>query len=385
MIFLKILVIRQAQKTGFSELAICCALCVFWVGCARIADPKPPESQVPEAVSDLTALQIGEEIILRFSLPKRNTDGSRAQSIRSLEVFRITEKAEEKFTASLTDLIETDLDEKFFLDRAAHVFSIPAARFPEYMRDNIFVIRDSPPVAPVENIYSLRYRYAAVFVNEKKQASGLGVQTIVQPVILPSAPENLEAVVTENEIRLTWTRTTENADDGWPFRIGYNVFRSEKPNEFPDAPLNNAPLTVAEYRDADFQFDNNYYYTVSVVAALNHPAESARSEILKVEARDIFPPAPPGNFTAIAENGRITLFWTPSPSADVAGYRIFRKPRTDDRIELPSQPLGEGLITAISYRDESALPNGDYIYEIQAVDGHGNASEAAEYTLRVTK
>jgi len=98
--------------------------------------------------------------------------------------------------------------------------------------------------------------------------------------------------------------------------------------------------------------------------------EGARSEILKVEARDVFPPAPPANFTAVAENGKVILFWTPSPSADVAGYRIFRKDSMGFR-----RPLREGLITGISYRDENVEPDGDYIYEIQAVDGHGNASE----------
>jgi len=354
---------------------IVCAICILMAGCARIADPKPPEHRVPEAVYDLDARMIGDEAVLTFSLPERNTDGSPARNIRSLEVFRITEKSETGHPASLTDL--ADLSEKNFLDRATRVFSIPAARFPEYTRGKVFVVRDSPPATPETNIYSLRFRYAAVFVNEKSQAAGLGRQAIVQPVALPPAPRGLTAVVTENEIFVAWTPSPEKAEAALPYRVAYNVYRSETLDDFPDIPANSVPLPGAEYRDGDFQFDKNYYYAVSVVAVLNPPAESARSEILKVEARDIFPPAPPGNFTAVAEDGKITLFWTPSPSEDVAGYRIFRKNRAENR-EGYGRPLHEGLITGISYRDESMEPEGDYIYEIQAIDGHGNASETVE-------
>ena len=97
--------------------------------------------------------------------------------------------------------------------------------------------------------------------------------------------------------------------------------------------------------------------------------------------RNISPPVPPANFTAVAENDRITLFWTPSPSADVAGYRIFRKNRTDDLAES-RRPLHGELITGISYRDESVKPGVDYIYEIQAVDRHGCASEIVAHDIR---
>ena len=355
----------------------CCVFLIFLTGClagcARIADPKPPERRVPETVRDLEARQIGEEIVLTFSIPERNTDGSPARTIRSLEIFRITEKAEAGSPASLTSL-----SEEIFLGRSAHVFSIPAAHFPEYAREKVFVIRDAPPKAPGENIHSLRFRYAAVFVNEKNQAAGLGRQAVVQPVVLPPAPEGLTAVVTENEIRVTWTPAPENTDAARTLPIAYNIYRSEKPDEFPAAPVNDAPLPLAEYADRDFQFDKNYYYAVRVVAVLNFQAESGLSEVLMVEARDTFPPAPPESFTVVAENGKITLFWTPSPSLDVAGYRIFRKNRTEDRAGAEScQVLRTELITGISHRDESAEPDGDYIYEIQAVDEKGNSSTAA--------
>jgi hypothetical protein len=320
-------------------------------------------------VRDLQARWIGEEAVLAFSLPERNTDGSPARTIRSLEIFRITEKTGTEIRAAFDDL-----SEESFLGRAKHIYSIPAARFPEYMRGNLFVIRDSPPVEPEADGNFTAYRYAAVFVNEKNQAAGLGRQAIIQSLVVPAVPEGLAAVVTENEIVVTWTPPLENADAARSYRTAYNVYRSEKPDDFPDAPLNSAPIQAKEYRDRNFQFDKNYYYAVRTIAGSDSYSESVLSEILKVEARDIFPPAPPGNFTAIAEDGKVTLFWTPSPSEDVAGYRIFRRNRTEDRSE--SRCIHEGLIAGISYRDINVASDGEYIYEIHAVDWHGNASEA---------
>ena len=349
--------------------------CVLLTGCARIADPKPPERRVPEAVRDLEARRYGEEIVLTFSVPVRNTDGSSAPAIRSLEILRVTEKAE---AGNPSD--SSDLSEENFLERAMLVFSIPASRFQEFLNGNVFFIRDAPRTAPGESVYSLRFRYAAVFVNEKNQASGLGRQAIIQSVVLPTAPEGLSAIVTKDSIHITWTPAPENADAALPLQIAYNIYRSENPDMFPATPINGAPLMKAEYRDVDFQFEKNYYYAVSVVSASDFTAESARSEIIKVEARDVFPPDSPGNFTAVARDGRVTLFWTPSPAADLAGYRIFRRSRTE-----PRQPLREGLITGISYRDESVENDGEYIYEIQAVDERGNASETVEFPIELQK
>ena len=345
--------------------------CILLTSCARIADPKPPERRVPETVRDIEARQVGEEIVLTFSLPERNTDGSRALTIRSLEIFRVTDINEAQSLSALSDLSEDS-----FLERAAHAFSIPAARFTEYMRGNVFFIRDAPQITTEESINSLLFRYAAIFVNEKNQAAGLGRQAVIQPVVLPSAPEGLSSVVSENGIHITWTPVLEEAEAARPLQIAYNIYRSEKPEEFPTTPINDALLSEAEYRDGDFQFDKSYYYAVSVIVVSDTPAESVRSEILKVKTRDVFPPDPPGNFTAIAENDRVTLFWTPSPSVDVSGYRIFRRDKANAR-----RSLSEGLITGISYRDESVETDGQYVYEIQAVDEHGNISEILESSV----
>jgi len=344
---------------------------LFAVSCARIADPRPPEIRVPKAVNDLTARQVSDTVILTCSLPARNTDGSPARTIRSLEIFRITEDARAEESAA-------PLTEEMFFSQAALILSIPSERFSEHLRNNVFSVSDAPKPAPGETLYSKRFRYAAVFMNEKRRAAGLGNQTVIQLRALPLPPKEIAADTSENEIRLRWTPSSENRDGSQPPVIeGYNVYRAESPEAFTDAPLNASPLVRAEYRDRDFRFDKTYFYAVSVVGSLQNPsAESARSEALEVKVDDVFPPNPPEDFTAVVERGTVFLFWTPSPSADVAGYRIFRI--NDGVLQLRRKEL----ITGLSFRDDGVESGRTYDYEIHAIDARGN--ESAARTLQLT-
>jgi hypothetical protein len=331
-------------------------------GCARIADPKPPEVRVPAAVGDLAARQAGGEVILTLSPP-----GKGAAEVRALEVFRLTEDAPE---GAPPDGAPAPLDEGEFLERAERIRSIPAARFPEYLRGDSLVLRDEAPAEALSPPSSKRLRYAAVFVDGRRRAAGLGNQVVVRPLPVPDAPQGLAATVAEDGIVLEWRPPAEGAA-----RVaGYNVYRAEGGGAPAPTPRNAAPLAAAQYRDGDFQFGKTYRYSVSTLAGDRAATvESAPSEEVAVTARDVFPPAPPEEFAAVVERGGVTFLWAPSPSPDVAGYRIFRKRRGGGERE----PLQPGLLAGLSFKlADAAADAGGWDYEIEAVDGHGNPSAA---------
>jgi fibronectin type 3 domain-containing protein len=133
------------------------------------------------------------------------------------------------------------------------------------------------------------------------------------------------------------------------------------------------------FEDRSFEFDKLYRYTIRTVGSVQNPyAESRPSEVITVETRDTFAPAPPQNFHAIRQEGSIILLWAPSASADVSGYRIYRQETASGIRAL----LQKELITALNYRDSQ--PEGQYSYTILAVDTHGNESAPvqAEIELR---
>jgi hypothetical protein len=347
-------------------LAIFLSLAVLsGAGCAKIGAPQPPEVRIPKATTDLAARQLSDFVVLAFSKPDRNINGSEATTLRRVDIFRVSEEA--------TGNGGRALPEAQFAERAQRILSIPFLRFPEYLKDKTFVVQDK--LFPDKSVfYSHRFRYAVQFVNNKHQSAGFSNQVLITPVPIPLAPAGLSAVGSQKSIRLQWTAPTENMDGSKPPRIaGYNIYRSEESQKVLPARINREPVQNPEFEDLNFRFDTTYHYSVSTVGSLGPPeVESLPSEELPFSSRDTFPPDPPKNFTAILQGNVAILLWEPSSSPDVAGYRIYRLEKgTEVR-----QPVQKELIRQLSYRDSQIEPGKEYQYEIQAVDTHGNVSEA---------
>jgi hypothetical protein len=337
-------------------------------GCAKIGDPQPPEVRIPRPAVDLAASQISDFVELTVSLPTRNTDDSPATTLKEISVYRLAGEAAGKETAMLPD------DQ--FMQPANRIFLIPAAEILKYQRTKDSSGADIIHIPDKAMAYSHPLRYAVVFLNKKGQAAGLSNQAYIKPIPIPAPPRGLSSEVTEDAIRLQWIPPSANMDGSEPPRIaGYNIFRSEDPKAFPTIPINASPVQEAGYSDGNFSFDKTYYYAIGVVGSPRNPhAESLLSESIAVVVQDHFPPAPPEKLDSICENGTVTLFWTPSASADVAGYRIYRR----EEAKPAGQVLQNELVTALSFRDTSVRAGTQYIYGVTAVDTHGNESRPAQ-------
>src|ERR1043165_8023072 len=61
-------------------------LLLFLPACGKEAAPLPPFVRIPEAVKDLTAVQRGNNLILTWTNPARNIDGSAATDLAHVEI-----------------------------------------------------------------------------------------------------------------------------------------------------------------------------------------------------------------------------------------------------------------------------------------------------------
>ena len=342
------------------------AVCMgFGAGCAKIGEPQPPEIHVPTAATDLTAYQLADSVMLKVMRPTLNTDGSRAVTLAFVDLFRLGEPG--------TSAAQAALPKDQFAKRAIRILSIPASGLGDYLQGDHLIIQDKLDIPNRDEIYSSSYRYAVLFINRKNEAAGFSNQALIAPIAIPLPPSGLSATVTEKYIKLKWKEPVENMDGSVPPRIaGYKIYRAEGSAEFAGSPINEVLARGAGFEDHSFQFDKLYRYTVRTIGSPQAPyAESRPSEMITIETRDVFPPAPPQNFHAIRQEGGIILLWAQSPSEDVAGYRIFRL----DKKSAARIPLQKELITALNYRDNR---EGDYSYAIQAVDTHGNESAAVQ-------
>jgi hypothetical protein len=337
------------------------------VGCAKIADPQPPEILIPKAAVDLTASQRAGTVVLRVSIPLQNTNGSPVRTLQSVKVYR---------HASDTSKLKQfkPIPEDQFGREAVQILSIPKERIPDYRQADLLILEDSFSGLEQSLIYTHTFRYAVLFVNNKNQAAGFSNQVVITPVRMPPPPSGLTVEVTETSIHLKWEAPLENIDGSGPDQIaGYNLYRSTELGQISTNPVNSSPLKRPEFKDVHFHFDRTYYYRVSVIGGSREvPAESLLSAELAVTPRDVFPPQPAGNFSVLYEDDFNLLLWSPSPSTDVAGYKITRR----EEGTTTGQLLQQGLIPGNSYRDINIQPGKKYEYTLTAIDTFGNTSSA---------
>lgn len=163
-----------------------------------------------------------------------------------------------------------------------------------------------------------------------------------------------------------------------PFPGGFSVYRRAKDGVYttPLAP----PTDATSLADTTAPLGQSVCYVVRAVASLEPIVESASSEEACVAVADIAPPATPAGLSILAAVEGIELSWSPSPEADLAGYRISRAAAAG-----AAEPLAEVAPNQTQFLDKTAARGVRYRYFIVAFDHAGNASapsDAAEGELR---
>jgi predicted phage tail protein len=135
--------------------------------------------------------------------------------------------------------------------------------------------------------------------------------------------------------------------------------------------------TVPEYQDGGFDFGKTYLYVVrSVVNAGGGQLESGDSRPAIVTPKDTFPPAAPQDVVAAVLPGAtagtsvVDLSWAINIETDLAGYRVYRSEREDERGQL----LTPDLLPTPAYRESTVALSHRYWYKVAAVDRAGNES-----------
>ncbi len=340
-------------------------------GCAKTGEPRPPQLLIPRPAAQIGLRQLADRIELRIPLPTENMDGSPVTTLDEVEIFRMAGPKEGKPSAT----------EEAFLAGGSRILTLSGPSLAARSRDGEVRVQDPLPGAGGAAAEGRGYYYAVRFINRKYQTAGLSPYAFIAPVSIPEAPGGLAGTVEPERILLTWERPERNSDGSEPARVaGFNIYRAENPEGFPDRPLNAQPLEGAEFADRDFRFGKTYYYAVSVVGSVRDPvAESLPSGPVAVPARDTFAPGAPGGLDAVLTGEAVTLLWIAPPDSDLEGFRVFRV----DEVSATKVLLGGGIVRVPNYRDAGIRPGAKYRYEIIAVDGSGNESPAAVVRVEV--
>ncbi len=348
---------------------------VLLAGCAAPGEPYERKPPTPMAITDLTAVQEGNDVVLTFTLPQQAADRRPLQEVPAIEIYRDFATPPAPPAPAKPTLLVT----------------IPGAMVDRYAEQGHIRYTDSLGARDFAQhpgsvvIYTIR-----THISEKKPSE---ISNAPSVRLLPAfdAVADLKTQVTHDAVVLTWTPPAATLAVSAPPIAGYRIYRgisdasstSPSPGEDtkPKSPLVKiADAAAPPFQDTQFEFGANYIYSVRSVAQYPEATiESSDSNLAAVSPRDTFPPAAPQGLLVVlvpAQPGaaaHLELSWAISPETDIAGYNVYRGDQTD----TPGSRQNADLLPTPAFRDMNVQPGHRYFYTVTAVDRAGNESPAS--------
>lgn len=316
-----------------------------------IAAPQPPSLKLPQRVRDLAAQRTGDQVDLRWTMPRRATDNV---LLTGKQRVRICRREQGQLCTYVGDLL--------LAPQAAGSYSdhLPSA------------LASGPPRVLL---------YTLEIENQHGRSAGPSNTAVTAAGAAPPQITGLRAQAQAQGILLSWT------PEGGNETIRIHRVLGRLLGRLPGSANTKLPAEQAlefsgedqgRVLDTDAALDHTYTYTVWRVARVtlqSRPVQidSAPSDPVTLDARDIFPPATPTGLEAVAdpEAHSIDLSWQPDIEADLAGYTVYRRESGSAappvRISPPAEP-------APAFRDLHVVPGAAYLYSVSAVDRDGNES-----------
>lgn len=298
------------------------------VGCGYPGEPLPPALRRPVRVVDLSVVERGEKLDVRFTMPKETSEGLKIKGAPDVEV-RIG-----------------PLPEGAFSDRE---WAARAERVPEA---SIAVAGGVASAHLPAAKYYGKTLVAGVRVHGP-EGRDLGWSNFQTVTVVPAlaTPEGLEATDAPDAVKLEWHAAAPE------FRV-FRKVADEK--EWGPAVSVSKPAWV----DDAIEYGKTYeYYVVAMEKSGAGYAESEASRTISFKPVDRFAPAVPAGLTAVPGPRTIELVWERNAEKDFAGYRVYR----DGMRVGADSPVP-------AYTDRDAKPGTRYRYQVSAVDKAGNES-----------
>jgi hypothetical protein len=332
-------------------------------------------------VTDLVAIQAGNDVVLRFTLPKETVDRRPLKQLPAIEIYRVIRPAGSATPAApsvspaprlIMTIPSTMVDQ--YSDQG-HIRAVDSLKAEDFQPDEEEVAE-----------YSVRTRASTKKESADSNSPLLRIYPAADPIT------DLKVETTHSGILLTWTPPQKTLVGSGPTIAKYHVYRSEldtagtAATNVAENPKQKTPLLkigeseAATYRDTLADLGKTYVYSVrSVAQYANGVIESGDSNLARVTPNDMFPPAAPQGLVVVfvpsvgEAPAHIDLSWAINSETDIAGYNVYRS----EQEGAPGTRLNSELLLTPAFRDMNAVPGRRYLYTVTAVDRSGNESPAS--------
>jgi len=349
------------------KLGLCLLAVSLLAGCGSTGVPLPPSLELARPVSDLRAVRKGNTVYLTWSAPQATTDRHNIRHPGPTEICRILGTA--------------------MRDCGVAVGRVPFSKPPAATKDVSkpqLNYSDQLPASLLKEGPTSTVVYAVRVLNSYGRSAGLSnqVQVPAAPTLAP--PDDFQAQLTADGVRLTW-RASVPPNDIPGLRFLYRVYRRD-PGTLANTVAGEVELkdaTPPSLLDRGFEWEKTYDYRLTVVTVVA-PESGAEQQVegedtasVTVVAHDVFAPAVPTGLQAVfsgpGQQPFIDLIWAPDTDPDLAGYNIYRHQQDGQPVKLNSE-----LVKTPTFRDTGVVAGHQYSYSVSAVDFRGNESARSE-------
>jgi Fibronectin type III domain len=352
-------------------------------GCAAPGVPVTRETTKPQAITNLSAKQVGASIVLSFALPTETVKGGALSMNLKIEIYRVFESVSGA---------KSRHGEKLRL-----ITTIPAQMVDQYLQAGQI---DFPDMLTPQDLTAHAGKDEAVYeVRTRGARSESDPSNAIQIPILP-APQpihDLRAQIANDTVELSWSAPAiVPSGVSEPVSTRYQVYRAELP-DVNSASSSAEPLAASaspgaasagfallgessepSYSDTKVEAGQSYRYKVrSIAKYMAGSVESEDSNVIEVKLAANHRPVAPKNVVAAVVRAHgtaspsVELSWEISPETDLAGYNVYRSNKENETgTRVNTVPV---LVPV--FRDTSVTPGVEYFYRITAVGRGGNESE----------
>jgi hypothetical protein len=377
-----------ALSAGLAAAGLAASLVL--AGCGTPAAPQPPSLNLPVPVTDLDASRTGNHVTLTWTMPKKNTDKLLLKGSVPVYVCRRT------------------CGEVGGTCRMAHGNCAEASGELSFNPGAVESFTETLPAelaagAPRPLSYFVELR------NRNGRSAGLSNAAEVLAGEAPAPVTGLSAELRKDGVVLRWIPMVA-AQETSTIRLHRELLTPPpaKPQQSEQGLLAPKPEPVevnllvdscpmeagkggCRALDNSIHFGQVYEYRVQRVARVTVEGKTLElagelSAPVRVEARDIFPPAVPTGLAAVATTGEtgaggapqfaIDLSWQPVTDVNLAGYAVYR--REGDGLWQRISPSGP--MVAPAFHDAQVQPGHTYRYAVSSISQSGYESARSAET-----
>ncbi len=319
-------------------------------GCGRSGQPVVPILAEPSPPTDLTALVRSRAVVLAWTRPTTNVDGTALKYLATFQISR-QQTAPQTSVHSVIATVKAEKPENAIVSGARFAFT-----------DSHVVVGG-------------KYAYSIEAVSRRGIVGPPSAETTALVTVEIEAPSSLRAEAGERAIRLSWVAPTRRVDASPLAMIPrYNIYRGTSPGRYDPSPINREPVRSTRFQDANLMNDQTYYYSVMAVESQEPPwQEGLSSSEVSAAPVDLTPPAPPRGVRAVTGPGAVvSLSWELNRELDLLGYLVYRS----DAAERLPQRLTEAPLKSPLLTDRSVRSGGRYTYTVTAVDASRRRNES---------